>query len=124
MGFYVETDVAGVVIGLGHTDRTPMPPGAAAIPDEAGESIRGSADFSAFCVIEGRIEENPAHAAAVESREAARLLAESDTEMARGVEDLFAALIAKGTLAEEDIPLELKTKIDRRAALRAQIREV
>lgn len=47
-------------------------------------------------------------------------LAATDTSLGRGVEDLVAALIAKGTLQRSDIPAGLLNKINGRRALRNQ----
>jgi len=52
--------------------------------------------------------------------EGTQQLAASDHEMARGVEDLIAALIAKGTITKTDLPAPLLAKINQRRALRGE----
>lgn len=49
------------------------------------------------------------------------LLAASDAEMARVVEDIWTALIAKGVLAETDLPQAARDKTAQRKALRARL---
>lgn len=51
---------------------------------------------------------------------AAAQLAATDKDMARVVEDLWAALKAKGVLADADLPAAARDKIAARAQLRAQ----
>lgn len=60
--------------------------------------------------------------AARESAQAEDALAESDKGMARGVEDLYQALIAKSLILEADLPDEFRDKIQARAALRASLK--
>lgn len=49
------------------------------------------------------------------------LLAASDAEMARVVEDIWDALVAKGLLAETDLPQAARDKTAQRKALRARL---
>ena len=58
----------------------------------------------------------------VDLKAQARLdLAASDGDMARIAEDLIAALIAKGLIAEADLPQPARSKLDRRAELRSKL---
>ena len=50
--------------------------------------------------------------------ESVQTLASTDHEMSRGVEDLIAVLIGKGTIVRTDLPPSLLTKINARRALR------
>jgi hypothetical protein len=52
--------------------------------------------------------------------ESVQQLAATDHEMARGVEDLVAALLTKGTVAKADLPAALLTKINQRRSLRGE----
>lgn len=47
-------------------------------------------------------------------------LAETDNEMARGVEDLAALLIGKSVVSRTDLPAQLLEKINARRALRGE----
>jgi hypothetical protein len=47
-------------------------------------------------------------------------LASTDHEMSRGLEDLVAVLLTKGTILKTDLSADLLSKIDARRALRGQ----
>ena len=58
----------------------------------------------------------------VDAKEQAKAeLAESDSDMARIAEDLIAALIGKGVLAEADIPQSARSKMAKRSELRSKL---
>jgi hypothetical protein len=59
--------------------------------------------------------------AAAERLQARAELATTDAEMARGVEDLAAALTAKGLLRDSDLPVAFLARIADRQALRAKL---
>jgi hypothetical protein len=48
-------------------------------------------------------------------------LAESDSDMARIVEDLINVMLTKDLITESDIPAPARDKMDRRAKLRARL---
>ena len=50
-------------------------------------------------------------------------LAQSDSDMARLGEDLYAALVDTGVLKESDIPKSARDKMDARKALRDKLGE-
>jgi hypothetical protein len=50
----------------------------------------------------------------------AQTLEATDAQMSRGLEDLTALLIAKGTIARTDLPAPLLAKINARRTLRGQ----
>lgn len=59
----------------------------------------------------------------VDLKAAARAeLATTDAGMARIAEDLIGALIAKGVIAEDDLPQPARDKLARRSELRAELR--
>lgn len=47
-------------------------------------------------------------------------LSSTDYQMSRGLEDLVATLVGKGTIARTDLPTDLLSKINTRRALRGQ----
>lgn len=65
------------------------------------------------------------HAAEIEADKTARdklaALAATDAGVISGVDDLWALLVSKGVLKAEDVPAELKAKLDEREALRTEI---
>ena len=61
----------------------------------------------------------PYQSPAVDPKEQARVdLAATDKDMARGVEDLINALIAKGLMTFDDLPKPVIAKLENRANLR------
>ncbi len=59
--------------------------------------------------------------AKIEAMEARRSLADSDRNMARIGEDLIEILISKGVITAEDLPGNVKEKIDKRKELREKL---
>lgn len=57
----------------------------------------------------------------METALARHALAESDPAMARGIDDLIAALKAKGVLADADLPAPLRDRLAARSAARAKL---
>jgi len=63
-----------------------------------------------------------AEKALLDSLAARKMLADTDRDMARGVEELIDALKAKGAIADADLPASLRDKISQRKAERAKLR--
>lgn len=58
----------------------------------------------------------------VDAKEQAKAeLCESDSDMARIAEDLLAALIGKGVLAEADLPQSARSRMAKRSELRSKL---
>lgn len=93
----------------------------------AEENAQGETVYSVPGVEQAALDQAAAaydHAAELAARERLAKIAElasSDAGMARVVEDLIAALEARGLLAFGDLPPEAQEKIEARRALRAQI---
>lgn len=70
--------------------------------------------FQALASVDGLNAGQKAPTAAVQT------LASTDHEMSRGLEDLVAVLLTKGTILKTDLSADLLSKIDARRALRGQ----
>lgn len=114
MPHYVEHDENGRVIAF-YGDNAPA--GCTVLhPDDL--HVLGCNRFDEWVVVDGRVTRNPNFDAilAEESRIAA--LRASDQGMARVLEDLIAALEAKGVLSVSDLPQVAQDKINARVSLR------